>query len=244
MDRQAAGLRILGTSEGLNPPKLTVDRSILEELTQKSGIRQRFLNRTFERFTVTPENEPAYRAALWYADHFQQMLPYWEDGALREPEKNRNGLFFIGDCGVGKTHLAAAIANRLLKQGQGVVCMTMIDLLARLKETFRDGPKGHYGPTEAEIMKNYAEVPLLIIDDLGSEQPTEWGISKIYAIINVRYEAYMPIIVTTNYAGGELAERMTPGARASDRRNAQKTIDRLREVCGAVEMRGISWRTK
>ena len=65
------------------------------------------------------------------------------------------------------------------------------------------------------------------------EQPTEWGSAKIYAIINARYEAYMPTIVTTNYGGAELVERMTP-----------KGADRLKEMCAGIQMNGKSRRSR
>lgn len=82
----------------------------------------------------------------------------------------------------------------------------------------------------------------LIIDDIGSEQPTEWGVSKIFAIINARYEGYMPTIITTNYSGPELVQRMTP--ESGDSRNAEKTLDRLKETCVGIDMTWESWRAK
>lgn len=74
------------------------------------------------------------------------------------------------------------------------------------------------------------------------EQPTEWGSAKIYAIINARYEAYMPTIVTTNYGGAELVERMTP--KGADRKNVEKTLDRLKEMCAGIQMNGKSRRSR
>ena len=66
--------------------------------------------------------------------------------------------------------------------------------------------------------------------------------SKIYTIINARYEAYMPTIVTTNYSGEELIRRMTPPN--DDGYTAAKTIDRLQEMCGGIEMSWKSWRLR
>lgn len=115
-------------------------------------------------------------------------------------------------------------------------------ILAKIKNSFESNENA----TEAEIMRLYEEIPLLVIDDIGSEQPTEWGITRIYAIINARYEAYMPTIVTTNYTADDLIRRMTPsfGGKLGDMRNAEKTLDRLREMCVGIEMCWESWRTK
>lgn len=211
----------------------------IDKLISDSGIRGRFQNRTFDRWQVTQQNRRAFNTCKRYADSFELMLPTkGQGGKIAPPAKERNGLFIIGGYGTGKTHLAAAIANQLIQNGTPVICMTMIDLLARIKETYdRDA-----GGTEAQVLRLYTDVPLLIIDDLGSEQPTEWGSTMIFAIINARYEAYMPTIVTTNCGGAELVQRMTPKD-ATDR-NAQKTVDRLREMCIAVQMDWPSWRSK
>lgn len=210
------------------------------KLMKDSGLRGRFQNRTFERFEQNTEGRrKAYRAAKRYADSFPIMLPTKDErGNAVPPDKERNGLFISGTKGTGKTHLAAAIANQLIQGGTPVICMTMIDLLARIKQTFDRADDA----TEADIMRIYEEVPLLIIDDIGTEQPTEWGLTKIYSIINARYEAYMPTIVTTNYSGDVLIRRMTPDR--DDGYTAAKTISRLQEMCSGIEMSWEDWRAQ
>lgn len=213
-------------------------------LIRDSGIRGRFANRTFEKFEVNQTNRKAYERCKRYADSFLDIMMPGKDGHgnVIPPQKERNGLFITGSYGTGKTHLASAIANQLMQNGTPVICMTMIDLLGRIKSSFDTGK----GATEAEIIKLYEEIPLLIIDDIGSEQPTEWGITQIYSIINARYESYMPTIITTNYSADDLIQRMTPAQRgkSSDLRNAEKTLDRLREMCVGIEMKWESWRVK
>lgn len=218
----------------------------IRKLLKESGLRGRFQTRTFDRYqvddpdpSVAAKRKKAYLAAKRYADSFAIMLPTKQpNGESLPPQKERNGLFISGTAGTGKTHLAAAIANQLIHGGVPVICMTMIDLLAQIKTTFDRAD----GATEAEVMRLYEDVPLLIIDDMGTEQPTQWGITKIYAIINARYEAYMPTIVTTNYSGAELIDRMTPDR--DDGYTAKKTIERLQETCAGIEMNWPSWRTR
>lgn len=198
-----------------------------------SGMNARFLRRTFSTYQVTAENERAFRVCKQYSDTFRDKLPRYN------PEPGRNGLFITGTKGTGKTHLAAAIANQLMGEGTPVVCMTMIDLLDSIKQTFA----ANSDATEASVLKTYKQVPLLIIDDMGKEPATEWAVSKIYAIINARYEAYLPTIVTTNYSDGELVKRLTP-KETGDATTADATIDRLREMCSAIVTSGTSWRSK
>ena len=116
--------------------------------------------------------------------------------------------------------------------------MTLIDLLERIKRTFskRDTDEG-------SVLKIYKTVPLLVIDDIGKEPPTEWAISTIYNIINGRYEAYLPTIVTTNYDTEALIGRMTPRETRDDM-TARATIDRLMEMCRAITLTGQSWRSR
>lgn len=212
----------------------------VNKLFSNSGIRARFRNRTFDKFEVTPENRKAYGVAKRYADDFADRLPSKDKkGNIIPPKIERNGLLIVGSYGTGKTHLVTAIANQLITAGTPVIAMTMIDLLARIKRSYDDGDRVR----EDEVMSVYENIPLLIIDDIGSEQPTEWGVARIYAIFNSRYEAYMPTIITTNYGADELVRRLTPNT-MGDRHNAEKIIDRLKEMCVGLEMYWESWRPK
>ena len=203
-----------------------------------SGIGARFRLRTFETFELTEENKKAATLCQKYADNFREKLPRYN------PNPGRNGLFITGPKGTGKTHLVAAIANKLMNQGIPVVCMTMIDLLERIKSTYTNTRQRFGGGYDAaDVLDAYTDVSLLIIDDLGKEQATEWAISKIYAIINARYEALMPTIITTNYSEADLIRRLTP-KETNDDTTADAAIDRLREMCGVIVTTGESWRTK
>ncbi len=167
-----------------------------------------------------------------FDDHAAPARPLQEPG--------RNGLFIAGPPGTGKTHLAAAIANHLIAQGRPVVCMTMIDLLERIKRTYSTTG----GTDERSVLKIYKTVPLLVIDDIGKEPPTEWAISTVYNIINGRYEAYLPTIVTTNYDTEALIDRNDAAGDAATAMTARATIDRLMEMCRAITLTGQSWRSR
>lgn len=210
-------------------------RERVREIIGASGMNARFLRRTFATFQPTKENHRALAACKKYADNFRDKQPGYNE------DPGRNGLFITGPKGTGKTHLAAAIANQLMQEGTAVVCMTMIDLLDRIKQTFEQHQK--WGASESSVLNTYKEVPLLIIDDMGKEPATEWAVSKIYAIINARYEAYLPTIITTNYSDSELVRRLTPKD-SGDSTTADATIDRLREMCAAIVTTGDSWRSR
>lgn len=207
-------------------------RERLNYIIGASGMGERFLRRTFETFELTDENRKSAETAQRYADNFEAMLPRPD-----APEPGRNGLIITGPPGTGKTHLAAAIANKVINSGRLAVCMTMIDMLESIRRTYNGNG------SEAEVIHKYKTVPLLVIDDMGKEPPTEWAISTIYNIINGRYEAYLPTIVTSNYPAKELKSRMTP-KETKDTTTAHATLDRLTEMCHAIALTGESWRRR
>lgn len=203
-------------------------RRRLEKAVKASSMGARFKRRTFETFSV--DGDPTTARGLRYAKTYvEKFMSLTTDPEARE----KNGLLFSGSIGTGKTHLASAIANALIGRGEPVIFSTMVDMLQALKDTIEKGG-------EDRLLRLFKTIDLLIIDDLGKERPTEWTASKIYQIINSRYEAMLPIIVTTNYSMDELVERMTP--KGGDKLTAAATVDRIREMTYEVALAGDSKR--
>lgn len=195
----------------------------IDKLLGKSGIKKRFLNRTFDNFNVNEINQEACGIARKYAEDFKNF------------KEKGEGLYFVGGYGTGKTHFAAAISLYLIKQGIPVIFKTLIDLLAEIRKTFDDNSNVN----EFEVLELYKTVDLLVIDDLGKESPTEWSLAMLYAILNERYEACLPTIITTNYNDAELIRRLSV---RGDRTTAEAIVSRLHEVCYSVEMYWEDWR--
>ena len=112
-------------------------------------------------------------------------------------------LVLRGGYGVGKTHLAAAIANRQLELGHKAVFVSVPDLLDYLRATYRGGNEG-YDERFAQIRN----AKLLVLDDLGMESPTSWAIEKLYQIFNHRYNSRLATVITTNHDLEELELRL------------------------------------
>ena len=120
----------------------------------------------------------------------------------RSPE---GWLIFHGLNGCGKTHLAAAIANYQLAQGKPVLFVVVPDLLDHLRSTFSPDSKISYD----EFFEKLKETPLLILDDFGEQSATPWAQEKLYQLINYRYNARLPMVVTTCLSLDEIETRIS-----------------------------------
>ncbi|MEJ2740165.1 MAG: ATP-binding protein, partial [Dehalococcoidia bacterium] len=120
--------------------------------------------------------------------------------------RSPNGwMVFLGDNGCGKSHLAAAIANHLKKEGKPVLFIIVTDLLDHLRSTF--GPESRISyDTLFEKVKN---APVLILDDFGEQSATLWAQEKLYQLINYRYNARLATVITTCFSLDEIESRIS-----------------------------------
>lgn len=113
-------------------------------------------------------------------------------------------LLLEGTYGCGKTHLAAAVGNYRLAKGDLVLFVTAPDLLDHLRSTYGPTPEASY----EETFERFRSAPLVILDDLGVENPSPWAQEKLFQLLNHRYSARLPTVVTTNADLDNLDERV------------------------------------
>lgn len=126
------------------------------------------------------------------------------DQARLYAENLKGWLLMQGGCGVGKTHLAAAIAHTAVEHGVKTIFATAPDLLDYLRATYAPNADATYDQ-QFDNMKN---VPLLVIDDLGAESPTQWAQEKLYQLLNHRYTTRLATVITTNIELNRFEERI------------------------------------
>lgn len=118
------------------------------------------------------------------------------------PKKSEN-LLFLGNTGLGKTHLSLAIVYELTKQGFDVIYGSAYNLFSTMENE-------HFSYKNNDSYRAAVECDLLVIDDLGSEFVTPYIQTLIYNIVNTRLLAKKPMIINTNLSMQEMENRYTP----------------------------------
>ncbi len=138
--------------------------------------------------------------------NFTQALAIARDFA----DKPKGWLVLVGANGCGKTHLACAIANRSIDLGLPALYIGASDLLDHLRSAFSPDSELTYD----ELFEQVKNTPLLILDDLTNAATTTWAKNKLEQLLDHRFNACLPTVITTNVAveefddnlGGHLAD--------------------------------------
>jgi DNA replication protein DnaC len=186
-------------------------------LRERSGLSKRMKGYTLGNFRPTVSNA-AGRARVKV------------DGYLEDWEENREagkGLYFCGGIGTGKTHLAVAVMNELIrKKRTPSLFVTVPELLDNLRETYNKP-----GRNLDEWMDAVQNAEFLVLDDLGSERTTEWVRERIFVIVNHRYREALPTVFTSNIGPKDLAEQL-----------GERTASRIIAMCDWIALEGDDYR--
>lgn len=167
---------------------------------------------TFENDDMT--NSRVTNAMKKYVENFDEM------------KKQGKGLLLYGSCGTGKTYAACEVANALIDKGYPVLVTNFARIINALQATFE----------KQEYIDSFNRFSLFVIDDLGIERNTEFAKEQVFNIIDSRYRAGLPMIITTNLSIDKIKK-------PDDIENG-RIYDRILERCFPIEVSGQSRRRK
>jgi DNA replication protein DnaC len=182
-----------------------------EELLGRAAVPPRFRDRTFENFTAISVQQRRTKEIIEaYAEGFREtFLP------------RGTSMVLVGTPGTGKTHLACAVLNNLMRVVPPVygVYATVPDALLRVKDTWSRDSTEH----EREAIRRFVRPDLLILDEVGVQFGSEAEKMILFQIINGRYELSKPTIVISNLDEAGVIANL-----------GERCVDRLREGGGQV----------
>jgi DNA replication protein DnaC len=192
-----------------------------------ANISQAMRRHTFTSFNFsyysTSLRDNAYKGTTYYqiAKRTYEAAQEFVNNCLHD--NHARGLMFCGQVGSGKTFLASAIANALLEAGKQVLFSVVPDLLDEIKATY-----SHFGEnelSELQLVEMARKVEILILDDLGAHNYTDWTRNKLYTILNYRLNNELPTVITTNLELDELEDYL-----------GERTTSRIIQLCSVFRL--------
>ena len=189
-----------------------VQQARLARLFRECRIPVRFRGKTLDRTdrSLCPKG---FDVAAAYVQQWEQN------------RKAGRGLMLVGPVGCGKSHLLYAVLQELVRRGVSGFGQTVPDLLDELRPGNGDSD---------EKLRLLREIQLLLLDDLGAQRDTEWVTERLFVILNARYNAMLPTLITSNLTLEELDK--APGWK--------RITDRILEMCDVVRLDGPSQRVR
>ncbi len=215
-DREATEQEVATEDDFKSRQALRAKQRDLEGRIRRSGIPERFEDRSFENYHVLTEgSKRAKEICLDYARNF--------------PDRQSRGtsMIFCGNAGTGKTHLACAIANHIIHEhDRSAVFLKVAKAIRMVKETYNKKSER----SEQDAINWFGIPDLLILDEVGVQFGTEAEKYILFEIINERYESLKPTILLSNLAldpkrDGDSSLRAFAG---------ERVIDRMKENGGRV----------
>lgn len=167
----------------------------------------------FSEFKKTRENEENFSICRNYAENFDAC------------KASGYGLLMTGPVGTGKTYAASCVSNHILSSGHSVLFTNMPRILSRIESDRQ---------AEENLLERLKTVDLLVLDDIGAERTTSYAAEKMFAVVDARYRAKRPIIVTSNLSIQDMQQETDL--------KYQRSFDRLFEMCLPMTWIGRNWR--
>ena len=181
-----------------------------EKKLGRSGIPERFRDRTLDSYVAQQSGQvKALEFARDYVDDFAQV------------RRSGRSAIFMGNPGTGKTHLAVGIGLHAMREHQASVLFVTAGRMVRM---VKDTWARNSGSSESDVVAQMVFPDLLIVDEVGVQQGTEFERNVLFDVFNERYEQRKPSLLLTNHTVEDLSSKYL----------GERVVDRLREDGGGV----------
>ena len=196
---------------------------IRKKIVTACNIPERYDECTLDNYET---HDASQRAAKRIAEKFTSGYPCYE-----------MGIFFVGPCGVGKTHLSVAMLKYLIenKLADGIF-YDFWELLKSIQSTYSTGS----ALTESQVISPVIEKEIIVLDDLGAQKVTDWRRDMLTYILNKRYNEKKATILSSNWRIS--SEKNNDSEETLEDRIGTRLISRIYEMCRVVEVRGSDYR--
>jgi hypothetical protein len=203
----------------LNSQNSSDSRAILDQL---GADTKAMFYRAYESPPSIPDPDFIHDEE-WLRERARQIRKVWDDGnrilrttpdIYRHLRPIRPAAFderlpfvvLLGDAGVGKSVTAFDLLLRyMFDDGGGFEWINVTNLLRRIRASFS---KNSRKENEEVIINNIIRRDLVVLDDLGAEHVTDFGVSTVYTILNDRGERNARTIITSNLSLDKIAEKL------------------------------------
>jgi DNA replication protein DnaC len=166
-----------------------------KRLIKGSGMTDEQLRTRIEDYKPTPQTMPMFKLVKRYLG----LIP----GILQQSTYSK-GMALLGSYGIGKTMLAAIVANKFLEHQVPVIFVPTPELIGDLRVA-------QFSEDKQELENKIhalSTVPVIVFDDLGKEKITDWVQAQYFRIIDARYRNKLATIITSNYSFEEISEKL------------------------------------
>ena len=191
------------------------ERERLNEMLRASGIPERLKGCTFATYhAATDGQKKALQVAMDYARDFPQH------------QKTGESLIFAGKPGTGKGHLAAAVMHHMMPESLPVYT-TCLDMIRSIRDTWRRDSKY----SETQVLQEYEDAALLVLDEIGVQYGTEGEQTVIFDVLDRRYRQMRATIFITNQDRAGFTQFI-----------GERSFDRLKQTAKWVSFDWVSYR--
>lgn len=195
-----------------------------QELMKSHKIPKSILKASFDSIELDHDRVEVIKEAIDYCGLFSEETP-------------KHGLYLYGSFGVGKSHIAAAMANYLTEFGIDSFMIYFPDFVQELYNSIKE-------KTTSELIESVKRVKVLIIDDIGAENLNPWVRDEVLgATLQERVGQELPTIFTSNLTLDELEQHLSYTTKGgSEPMKARRIMERIRHYVKPLVVKGTNRR--